>query len=93
MVPILEHYLEVVSNGRKNRKLIVHISSRDRDSDQRPKDPDQHVKTRLTLTYRPAADLLLYQAARDLMCFEYCCQMIEKFNYQGNLGTTYKCLI
>ena len=45
--------------------------------------------TRLTLTYRPAADFLLYQAARDLMCFQYCRRMLQKFNYQGILGTAY----
>ena len=45
--------------------------------------------TRLTLTYRPAADFLLYQAARDLMSFQYCRRMLQKFNYQGILGTTY----
>ena len=38
-------------------------------------------QTRLWLTYRPAADLLLYQAARDLMGFQYCCRMLEKFNF------------
>ena len=35
--PIQEHFPLVVSNGQKNRKLIVDISSRDRDWDRRPK--------------------------------------------------------